>query len=360
MEKTSIQSIRTLLIGCGYAGRTFHAPLISHVQGLELALIATRNPVPAQAAWPDVAIESDYMKATQTPEIDLVVIATPNDSHHPLARAALLAGKAVVIDKPFTVTLAEAQDLCLLAQQRGLLLSVFHNRRWDGDFLTLASHIRSGRLGEVREFVSRFDRYDPVPRDRWRERAGPGAGLWHDLGPHLIDQTLCLFGLPDHVTADLACLRPGSEAIDYAQVTLGYTEPRRRVVLHCTRLAALPSARFEVHGEFGSLISDGLDVQEAQLKAGLSPVQPGWGQDPRPLRWLDRRAALQQLSPEASIQKIPRTAGDYLAYYRGIRDAMRGEAACPVPAREALVVMQVLECAIRSAHTGMTVKFDPS
>lgn len=285
------------------------------------------------------------------------MIATPNDSHHPLARAALLAGKAVVIDKPFTVTLAEAQDLCDLAQTTGQLLSVFHNRRWDGDYLSVAAQIRSGALGEVREFISRFDRYDPTPRDRWRERPGPGAGLWFDLGPHLVDQALGLFGAPDHITADLATLRAGSESVDCAQVVLAYDHPQRRVTLHCTRLAALPAARFEVHGQLGSIDCHGLDIQEDQLKAGMAPGAPGWGVDPRPLRWMDWRELppVAGPRPERAVTLLPRLAGDYTVYYAGIRDALLGVGSNPVPPDEALLTMRVMDVAMLSAALGRTL-----
>ncbi|MEY8878653.1 MAG: oxidoreductase [Leptothrix sp. (in: b-proteobacteria)] len=367
MNTTTERPIRVALIGHGYVGRTFHAPLIRATAGLELALIGSRDAAAVQAAWPDLPnlqVSADYAGAAVADGIDLVVIATPNDSHHPLARAALLAGKAVVVDKPFTVTLGEAQDLVELAAQRGQLLSVFHNRRWDGDFLTVQQHLASGALGAVREVVSRFDRYDPVPRDRWRERPGPGSGLWFDLGPHLVDQALCLFGAPDWVQADLAALRDRSDGVtDYAQVVLGYVQPARRVTLHCTRLAALGAARFEVHGALGSVTSHGLDVQEDQLKAGLTPLSPGWGADPRALAWMDWRDAAPHLPHPANTRSpreagvLPRLDGRYAAYYAGIRDALRGHAPNPVPAEEALRTMQVMDLAMRSAEQGRRLAF---
>jgi predicted dehydrogenase len=351
------RDLNVALIGHGYVGRTFHAPLIRSVPGLKLALIASSDAAAVQAAWPGVPVETDYLAAAQAPGIDLVVIATPNHSHHPLARSALLAGRAVVIDKPFTVTLDEAQDLVDLAHERGQLLSVFHNRRWDGDFLTLAQHIRSGALGEVREFVSRFDRFDPTPRDRWRERPGPGSGLWYDLGPHLVDQALCLFGAPDRVSADLACLRDGSDTVDYAQVTLLYEQPRRRITLHCTRLAALTGARFEAHSQLGSLSCHGLDTQEDQLKAGMTPGGAGWGEDTRPITWMDWRDAAQGANTrvERAATALPRLAGDYRHYYAGIRDALHGVGPNPVPAEQALLTMRVMALAMRSAELGQTL-----
>jgi predicted dehydrogenase len=291
----------------------------------------------------------DYMALARDPECDLVVIATPNDSHFALGRAALDAGRHVVIDKPFAVTLAEADELVMLAARRNRLLSVFHNRRWDGDFLSLAQCIEGGTLGDVRELISRFDRFDPVPRDRWRERAEPGGGLWFDLGPHLIDQALCLFGPPQSVTADMAALRDGAAADDYAQVVLAYA--RRRVTLHCTRLAAAPGPRFEVHGTRGSLVCHGLDVQEEQLKAGHVPGSPGWGEDSQPVYVTDGSRTPRQTEP------LPRAPGDYRRYYADVRDAIAGRGPNPVTPAEARRVMAVLECAIASARERRTLPF---
>lgn len=341
-------ALRVALIGHGSVGQTVHAPLISSTHDLVLSLVGSRQIEAVQQRWPQARVCADYLAAATDAEVDLVVIATPNDSHYPLAAAALLAGKHVVIDKPFTVTLQEAHDLVQLARQRGRLLSVFHNRRWDGDFLSLRQAVGSGALGDVRELVSRFDRFEPTPRDRWRERPGPGAGLWYDLGPHLIDQALVLFGAPETVTADLACLRDGAESTDYAQVVLGY--PQRRVTLHCSRLNAWTAARFEAHGTAGSFVSQGLDVQEGQLKAGMAPGAPGWGVDARP--------TLLQRGGQA-VEEHARLAGDYRQYYLGVRDAILYGSANPVPAGEALQVMAVLDCALRSAEQGRTLRFEP-
>jgi predicted dehydrogenase len=343
--------IRTALLGYGYAGRTLHAPLIAAAPGLSLEAVGSRRPEAVHADWPGLRVVEDTMALATDPGIDLVVIATPNDSHHPLARAALAAGKAVVVDKPFTVTLAQARELVELTTRTGRLLSVFHNRRWDGDFLSMKTLVEGGELGEVREIVSRFDRFEPQPRDRWRENEGPGAGLWYDLGPHLIDQMLCLFGMPTQVSADLAGLRDGARSDDWAQVLLAW--PRRRATLHCTRLSARPAARFELHGTRGSAHCDGLDVQEDQLKAGLRPGQAGWGADARPV-WISPGA----WPPAAPVARA-RVVGDWGAYYRGIADALRTGGPVPVPAVQALQVMEVLEAARTSAAEGRVVHLTP-
>nr|VUD30707.1 oxidoreductase ydgJ [Raoultella sp. NCTC 9187] len=219
--------------------------------------------------WPNPA------SCSNDPNIDLIVIPTPNDTHFPLAKAALEAGKHVVVDKPFTVTLSQARELDAVARSRGQLLSVFHNRRWDSDFLTVKSLINEGLLGEVCYFESHFDRYRPQIRDRWRERGGPGSGIWFDLGPHLLDQAICLFGLPVSMTVDLALLRPGAQSTDYFHAVLVY--PQRRVILHATLLAAAETARFIVHGSRGSYIKYGLDPQEERLKNRRAPSAGGLG-----------------------------------------------------------------------------------
>lgn len=345
-----MNALRAGLIGYGYVGRTFHAPLIEACDGMVLDAVASSDAARVHADRPGVRVVADYGALCRAADVDLVVIATPNESHHPLARAALEAGKHVVIDKPFTVTLAEADDLLALARRQQRLLSVFHNRRWDGDFLALKSQIEAGALGSVRELISRFDRYEPQPRDRWREREAPGAGLWYDLGPHLVDQALQLFGAPATVSAEIRALRDGAEAADFAQVVLGY--PDRHVTLHCTRLSAHAGLRFEAHGTAGSFHCDGLDTQEDQLKAGRRPGDDGWGADPRPVFVTPGGPAPRR--PQA----LSRPSGDYRRYYDGVRDAIRGSGPNPVPPEEARRVMAVLDTAIRSAREGRRLDFE--
>lgn len=319
------------LVGYGYVGRTFHAPLISATPGLRLAGIVSSG---AQAAtdWPEATVHRtlDDLLATQP---DLVVIATPNDLHEPQARAALLAGCAVVVDKPFTLTVAEAEGLAALAEREGRLLSVFHNRRWDGEFLTVKDLIAEGALGTVRRFESHIDRYRPEIRDRWRERAGPGAGLWFDLGPHLIDQALQLFGWPEGITADLAILRPGGQSTDYAHAVLRY--PGLRVILHADVTTPAADLRMAVHGDRASWIKAGIDVQEDQLKVGRTPGDAGWGVDPR--------AGVLTDGATGETTETPGRAGDYGAYYRAVAAALRGEGPNPVTAAEAIQVMRLIE-----------------
>jgi predicted dehydrogenase len=337
--------LRVGLVGYGYAGKTFHAPLISAVPDLQLAAVASSDAAKVHADWPDVAVHAAPAELIARDDIDLVVIATPNDTHHPLARAALLAGRHVVVDKPFTVALADARELVVLARERGRVLSVFHNRRWDGDFLTLRRLIAGGRLGRVVEMDSRHDRFRPEVRQRWRESGGPGAGLWFDLGPHLVDQALQLFGRPRAITLARELTRDGALADDWFHASLRYD--RLHVHLHAGMLVAASAPRFAVHGTRGSFVKDGLDAQEDALKAGMRPAWPpqaGWGADPG-------RALLVTRAPDGSAidEPVAMQPGAHQAFFAAVAAAIRGEAPNPVPAQEALDVMALIELGIESA-----------
>jgi predicted dehydrogenase len=277
-------------------------------------------------------------------DIDLVVVATPNDTHAQLARAAISAGKHVVVDKPFTVDLMEARDIVARAAASGRVLTVFHNRRWDSDYLTVKAAIASGRIGHVTHFESHLDRYRPAVRDRWRERKAAGAGVWFDLGPHLIDQALQLFGLPDTVLASVATQRIEALVEDWAHVVLHYGE--QRVVLHTAMLVAGGSNRFTVHGPQGSLVKHAADQQEAQLLAGILPGHPMWGRDDDPLQVHDGNGR------KASIQATP---GDQRRFYSQLANAIIAGGANPVRPIEGLAVMAVLDASFRSAREGIAV-----
>lgn len=331
--------VRTALVGFGYAGRTFHAPLIAACPDMELEAVVSRQAEAVAEAWPQTRVLAAFEDVLADPAIDLIVLATPNDLHAGQAEAALKAGKAVVVDKPFTLTADQARRLATLAEERGQLLSVFHNRRWDADFLTLQALIAEDRLGPVVRFESSFNRWRPEVRDRWREGDGPGAGIWYDLGPHLIDQALVLFGRPLGVTCDLAILRSGGRATDYAHAVLRYAD--KRVILHADMVTPAPEARFAVHGARASWLKAGLDVQEDQLKSGLAPDAAGWGVDPRPGVVLD--------GATGASDAVKGPPGDYPAYYAAVARAIRERAPNPVPPGEAVAVMEVLEAGLLSA-----------
>ena len=262
---TTGKNINIALIGYGFVGKTFHAPLIQSVDGLNLAIVASRDEEKVKRDLPDVTVIASPEEAIQHPDVDLVVIASPNATHAPLARLALHAGKHVVVDKPFTLDMQEARELIALAEEKQRVLSVFHNRRWDSDYLGVKQVIEQGLIGKVKHFESHFDRFRPEVRVRWREQNVPGSGLWFDLGPHLIDQTLQLFGLPQSVQGNIATLREGAEINDWAHVVLNY--PEHKVVLHCSMLVAGGVARFTVHGDKASVVKAHIDQQEDQVLA---------------------------------------------------------------------------------------------
>lgn len=340
-------AIRVGLIGYGYASKTFHAPLISGTPGMTLAAVASSDENKVHADWPAMPVVSGPERILNDPNIDLVVIPTPNDTHFPLAKAALEAGKHVVVDKPFTVTLSQARELEALAKSGGRLLSVFHNRRWDSDFLTVKALINEGLLGEVGYFESHFDRYRPQVRNRWREQGGPGSGIWYDLAPHLLDQVVNLFGLPVSMQVDLAQLRPGSQSTDYFHAVLAW--PQRRVVLHGTLVAAAETARFIIHGSRGSYVKYGLDPQEERLKSGERLPQEDWGYDMRD--GVLTRAEGEDITEESWLT-LP---GNYPAYYAAIRDAINGSGTNPVPASQAIQIMELIELGLESARHRTTL-----
>lgn len=339
--------VRVGLVGYGFASKTFHAPLIAGTSEMELAAVSSSDAAKVHADWPAMQVVADPQTLFDDPTIQVIVIPTPNDTHFPLAKAALTAGKHVVVDKPFTVTLAEARELNALAKTKGLLLSVFHNRRWDSDFLTLKALLADGTLGEVRYLESHFDRFRPEVRQRWREMKGAGSGIWFDLGPHVIDQALQLFGKPDAINVDMAELRPGAQTTDYFHAVLTY--PQRRVILHGSMLVAAESARFQVHGTRGSYIKYGLDPQEDRLKEGARPPQEDWGYD---MRDGVLTLAEGEMMMEKTLLTIP---GNYPAYYAAIRDAVNGTGSNPVTAEEAIQVMELIELGLQSAEKGQTL-----
>ena len=347
------------LIGFGFAGRTFHAPFIHAVEGLRLAAILQRNGNDAAQAYPGVSVVRTLPEMLALDSISLIVVATPNDSHVPLGRECLLAGRNVVIDKPFAPTYAEAAELARLAEERGRLLSVYQNRRWDGDFKTLRKLLASGELARVVSYEAHFDRFRPQLRPgAWREQQGPGSGVLFDLGPHLIDQALVLFGDPASVSADVRLERDGAVADDAFDITLHY--PVMRAHLRATMLAACPGPHFVVHGTQGLYVKYGLDPQEDALKRGLMPgdtsgVNP-WGQEPTEA-WGKLTIGAVGSPNDRGIpahaceeRTIPTEAGDYCGYYENVRDAILGKAPLAVTPQAALRVMRVLDLAQQSSR----------
>jgi len=313
--------VRAGLIGHGLGGRAFHEPLIRATGRLTLAAIATTRSTPDPAGL------------IADPDIDLIVVSTPNHSHFPLAKAALEAGKHVVIDKPFTVTLAEADALIALALAKQLKLTVFHNRRWDGDFLTVRKILASGQLGELMRYEAHWDRFRPAIKPGWKEEAGPGTGVLGDLGPHLIDQALLLFGEPDAVRGDLEMQRSGTAVEDYFAIGMHYG--KKRVILTSSLLAAAPRPRFGLYGTEGSFVKYGLDPQEPQAVAGMSPADPAFGvEDPRWHGTLTRA--------DGSSERVPTERGHYLAFYEAVAASILDGTPVPVEPADARAGLSII------------------
>jgi scyllo-inositol 2-dehydrogenase (NADP+) len=330
------------LVGFGFAAKVFHAPVIRVVEGLRLTTIVRRSgePVP-DPRYSDVEFVPSVEELLARP-IDLVVIATPNTSHHPIAKQCLLAGRHVVIEKPFTTTVAEAAELVQLGATRQRVLSAYQNRRYVGDFVTLQQLLSQDMLGRVAMFESRFDRYRPELRPgAWREQPHSGSGIWFDLGAHLLDQALVLFGLPEAISADIRRERDGAAADDAFDVTLRY--PHLRALLRASMLAASPGPTFVVHGTRGSFIKWGLDPQEAALKCGRTPDEANWDAEPP-----DRYGTL---TTPAGARTIPTISSSFTHYYENVRDAILGKAQLAVTAEQALNVVRGLELAVASSRS---------
>jgi scyllo-inositol 2-dehydrogenase (NADP+) len=343
------------LVGFGFAGRTFHAPVISAVEGLRLTAIVQRRGEEAAAAYPSARIVRSVEELLAQEDINLVVIATPNTSHFELARLCLEQGRDVVIDKPFATDYSEAVELSRLAKSKGRrVLSVYQNRRWDGDFATLQQLIKDQSLGRLVLFESHFDRFRPKVRpEAWRERNEPGSGVLFDLGVHLIDQAMVVFGIPQAVTADVRAERDGAVVDDAFDVTLHYEG--LRALLRASMLARAAGPRFLLHGTSGSYVKYGLDPQEDALKRGEKPGGSSWGVESED-KW--GMLLLGEEKPGGGAiadRRIPTLAGDYRKFYENVRDAIEGRASLSVTPEQALNVLWALHLAQESSAKGCTI-----
>ncbi|HXW13690.1 MAG TPA: oxidoreductase, partial [Terriglobia bacterium] len=335
------------LVGFGFAGRVFHAPIISAVPGLRLIAILQRSGDDAATHYPEARVVTSLDELLGIDEIRLVVIATPNTSHYPLTRECLLAGRDVVVDKPFTTTYAEAEDLVELAKHRGRLLTVYQNLRSNGDFRTIRQLVASGRLGRIVLYEAHFDRYRLQMRPgAWRERPEPGSGVFFDLGVHLIDQAFVLFGLPEAIAADIRIERDGAVVDDAFDVILHY--PKMRALLRSSMMALAPDVRYILRGEKGAFVKHGTDPQEAALRRGEVPRNEAWGTEPR-----DNWGVLYTPSDNGiSAQAVSTLPGDYRLFYANVRDSMLGTAPVDVTHAQMLNVMGALQRAQESSHQG--------
>jgi predicted dehydrogenase len=339
------------LVGFGLAGRAFHAPVIRAVPGMHLAVIVQRTGDEAAQKYPDVRIARSLDELLAIREIQLVVIATPNDTHYPMARQCLEAGRDVVVDKPFTTTVEEARSLIEFAKKAGRLITVYQNRRYDGDFQAMRKLAAEGDLGRIVRFETHYDRYRPqLKPEAWRETTRPGSGILFDLAPHLIDHALVLFGLPEGVTADVRNERENAVADDAFDIMFHY--PRAlRAVLRSSILAAAPRPRFVLFGTQGSFVKQTVDPQENNLRHGNIPKDGPWGAEPK-----ENWGVLTIPDGDKFTQRrIPSSNCDFRDYYANVRDALLGKATLAVTPEWAVNVMRLLEMARESSERRCTI-----
>src|SRR5579859_1221604 len=349
--------VRVGVIGFGLAGQAFHAPIIRGVPGMELACIVERHTNNAKARYPEVRVARSLDEMLADKSIQLIAVATPNDSHFSYTKACLEAGRDVVLDKPMTPTMAEAEDLVRIAKERGRLLTVYQDRRWDGAFLTAKKLIGSGALGQIAEYEARFDRFRLESKPgAWREQADfAAAGVLWDLGPHLIDGALILFGEPETISATALCQRESSKIDDAFDVIMQY--PRTRVTLRARIIAYAPSHHLLIHGTEGSWVKYGMDPQEEILRSPKCPDGHDWGKD-----WgLEPEARWGVLSRvNEKPRKIPTERGDYRGFYANVRDAIEKKAPLDVTPEQFLRTQRALLLSHKSSREKRAVKWNES
>lgn len=337
-----MQKIKTALLSYGMSGKVFHAPFLNFHPGFELLGSWERSKKLIHQDYPSVKSYTTIEELLED-DVDLVVVNTPVDTHYEYAKKVLLAGKHALVEKAFTTTVAQAQELAALAKEKGLKLAVFQNRRWDSDFKTVQKIISDNMLGEIVEAEFHFDRYNPIlsPKQH-KETANSGAGILKDLGPHLIDQALCLFGLPQSVFADIRITREHSLVDDYIDILLYYSNFRVRLKAGFFVREAIPS--FVVHGKKGSFLKARGDVQEDELKLGIKPNLDTWGTES-----LDKKGLLHtEINGEIIKEHIPTLQGNYYDFFDGVYNSITQNAMEPVTAQDGVHVMQIIEAAIQS------------
>ena len=350
-----VKTINVGMIGFGIAGKVFHAPFIENTEGMHLAKISTANRESAAYAhshYPEAEVVRDAHEIIDDPAIDLVIVGTPNTAHFPLTKECLMAGKHVIVEKPFTINTGEADVLIDLARKKNLVLTIHHNRRFDSDFRTIQKVISSGLLGRLVEYEVHYDRYRPMLKaNAWREENLPGSGILYDLGSHLIDQVLVLFGKPDEVRADIRIQREGAKAIDNFDVILYY--PGLKVILKAGMLVRDPGPHFLLCGDLGTFTKYGMDVQENALKAGQVPKgSADWGKEPEEM-WGKIKTEHKGLQFSGIVES---EAGNYTDYFINVRDAIWGTAELIVKAEQARDTIQIIELAMQSSREKRAVQ----
>lgn len=340
---TAPKKINTALCSFGMSGKVFHAPFLHVLEGFQLYAVWERSKKLAGDLYPGLISYDTYDDLLADDAVELVVVNTPNYTHYDYAKKALLAGKHVVVEKPFTVTVQEGEELIALARRQHKLLSVYHNRRYDSDFKIIKKVVEEGLLGDMVEVEFHFDRYrEELSPKLHKESPGPGTGALYDLGSHLVDQALQLFGKPQALFADIRVVRPTSQVDDYFELLLYYSTFRVR--LKCSYLVREPLPAYILHGIKGSFIKTKSDVQETALQSGVMPNTPDWGSEPENERGLLHT----EKDGTLILEYLPAAQGNYSAYYKGIYDAIRLHKEPPVKAEEGLDVVYIITKAFES------------
>lgn len=349
-----MREINVGLVGFGFGGRVFHAPIIASVEGLKLKKVVERSTANSKVLYPDIEVVPDISDLINDKSIELIAIAVPNVAHYEMALKAIRAGKNVVVEKPFTVTSDEAIALARAAEEEDVVLSVHHNRRFDADFLTIQKLHDSGKFGRVVNYEAHYDRFRPfIKPNSWKEEDTPGAGLVYDLGSHLIDQTLVLFGKPDYVTGFISAERENSKTADHFEIRLEYSD--KSAVLKAGMMVRDNSLRYIINGTAGSFIKHGIDVQEEKLKNGKFPKDDAnWGLEPQEI-W--GRYFFEQAGVTMS-EKVESSRGDYRLYYQDIYHAITGHKEPYVTAQDGAAVIKIIELAIKSSKEKKSMKFE--
>jgi predicted dehydrogenase len=342
------QAIKVAVVGYGFSAKSFHLPFIQCQDDYQLVAISSSQAEAIARDLPAVAVYATAEHMIRDCDAELIIITAPNQAHFPLAKLALENHRHVLLEKPFVNNVAEGEQLIELAESNNRLLSVYHNRRWDGDFLTVKKLLQQGKLGQLRYYESHFDRFRPQVQQRWREAPAEGGGFLFDLGSHLIDQSLQLFGWPQAITADCRGMREGAQVVDYFHLQLHYAD--KVVVLHASPFCAGPVLRFKLEGDAGSYSKYGYDPQEGRLREGRLPDHDGW---------CDEDAEhYGVLYSETGAQAIATESGGYQHFYQQLARAIQQQAALPVSAVEALQVIRLIELAMQSSRLGQTLPLD--
>ena len=345
--------ISTLLVGFGFSATTFHLPFLNYLPQFSIDVVISSKPDAVKAVLPHAEIYSSLEEALKIHDVDLVIITTPNHLHSQQARVALEHSCHVLVEKPFTLNSEEAEALVNLANAQNKQLCVYHNRRFDGDFLTIKKLIDDGRLGEIRRLESRFDRFRPIPRNRWRENAGPGSGIFWDLGPHLIDQALQLFGEPKEVSASIQTLRENGQSDDTFDVTLHYSD--KVVKLGSSAFQAGATLRYDLQGTKGSFRKFYLDPQEDQLRAGLSIDDENWALTNNKENGV---LAFTNESGELVEETVATLKGEYLTFFNRLAHAIEDGKFSPADASTVIPVIKVIELAITASAQKVSLTFN--